>query len=98
MVNRKALCTVVGAVMVWGSMSSVAQAQVERAGSSQQAIKECRESASRAGTKCVTKPIRVGAKCKAKQTGFYAVTKFEGYWRLGECRSGDLGRLWYLVP
>lgn len=96
--NRKVLCAVAGGLVIWGSAFPVAQAQVERAGARQQAIEDCQDSASRAETRCVTKPIRIGAKCKPKQAGFYAVTKFEGIWRLGECRSGDLGRLWYLLP
>ena len=67
-------------------------------------VSDCKSAAARAGSGCVTKATKVGAKCPAKQLGFLAVTFFKdngahkGFWRLAECRQGDLGRLWYLVP
>ena len=67
-------------------------------------VSDCKSAAARAGSGCVTKATKVGAKCPAKHLGFFAVSLFKEYdgvkgsWRLAECRQGDLGRLWYLVP
>lgn len=93
---RKLAALTLGALLAAGLSAPAATAVLPRTKS--QAKAQCNEAAARADAKCVKKPVKLGSKCRKPQIRSYAIVKYDGIWRLGVCKKGDLGRLWYLVP